>query len=73
MALQFMASCQQLVLVGAQGPVMTFAYQGLPVSKVPAGCTVTTLATVDHDIRAARGTYLQRASHALGVLCRRAT
>jgi acetolactate synthase-1/2/3 large subunit len=32
---------------------MTFAYQGVPVSKLPAGCTTTTLATVDHDIRAA--------------------
>lgn len=53
MALQFMAPYQQLVLVGAQRPVVTFAYQGLPVSKVPAGCTVTTLATVDHDMRMA--------------------
>jgi len=28
----------------------TFAYQGAPLNKVPAGCQVTTLATVDHDL-----------------------
>ena len=52
-ALKFMESYQQLILVGALLPVVTFAYRNKPVIKVPAGCEVTTLATVDHDILAA--------------------
>jgi acetolactate synthase I/II/III large subunit len=41
---------QQLILVGALLPVTTFSYKGKPLVKVPDGCEVTTLATVDHDM-----------------------
>jgi acetolactate synthase I/II/III large subunit len=53
MALKFLAPYEQLVLVGALLPVATFAYKDKPVVKVPAGCDVSTLATVDHDMIAA--------------------
>jgi acetolactate synthase I/II/III large subunit len=44
---------QQLILVGALLPVTTFAYKDQPLVKVPEGCEVTTLATVDHDMLSA--------------------
>lgn len=52
-ALSFFEQYSQLILVGANFPVVTFAYQGKPVLKVPASCDVSSLATVDHDMRAA--------------------
>ena len=64
MALPFLASYQQLILVGAHRPVVTFAYQGMPLTKVREGCTTTTLATLDHDILAALGDL----AHAVGAL-----
>jgi len=64
MALPFFASYQQLILVGTSRPVVTFAYQGIPVTKVPEGCTTTTLATIDHDILAA----LRDLAHAVDAL-----
>ena len=53
LALKFLEPYEQLILVGALFPVATFAYQGKPVVKVPEGCEVSTLATVDHDMIAA--------------------
>lgn len=41
---------EQLILVGALPPVATFAYKGKPVTKLPPGCQVTAMATVEHDI-----------------------
>ncbi len=55
MALAFLARYEQMILVGALLPVVTFAYKDKPVIKVPKGCAVSTLATVDHDIPAALG------------------
>ena len=55
LAVPFLQQYAQLILVGALFPVTTFAYQGKPVIKVPAGCQVTTLATVEHDILSALG------------------
>jgi len=52
-ALPVLKRYQQLILVGALFPVTTFAYKGQPLSKVPEGCEVSTLATVDHDILSA--------------------
>ena len=52
-AIPFLQKYAQLILVGALFPVTTFAYKDKPVIKVPAGCQVTTLATVDHDILSA--------------------
>jgi acetolactate synthase I/II/III large subunit len=52
-ATPFLQKYEQLILVGALLPVTTFAYKGKPVTKVPASCQVTTLATVDHDLLAA--------------------
>ena len=52
-AIPFLNKYEQLILVGALYPVATFAYHNKPVVKVPPGCEVTTLATVDHDILAA--------------------
>ncbi|MGO9013887.1 MAG: acetolactate synthase large subunit [Dissulfurispiraceae bacterium] len=49
-ALNFLASYEQLILVGASFPVVTFAYKDMPVLKVQKGCEVSTLATVDVDI-----------------------
>jgi len=49
----FLQGYEQLILLGAQHPMSTFAYQGSPLNKVPATCQVTTMATVDHDVRAA--------------------
>lgn len=62
-AVPFFAKYEQLILVGALMPVTTFAYKGKPVIKVPAGCPVTALATVDHDILFA----LRDLAHALGA------
>jgi acetolactate synthase-1/2/3 large subunit len=59
----FLQGYEQLILLGAQLPMSTFAYQGSPLNKVPATCQVTTMATVDHDLLAAlRG--LAEAVHA---------
>ena len=44
---------QRLILVGALLPVSTFAYKGRPLLKVPEGCEVSTLATVEHDMLSA--------------------
>ena len=52
-ALPVLKRYQQLILVGALFPVTTFAYKGQPLLKVPEGCEVSTLATVDHDILSA--------------------
>ena len=38
---------------GGLFPVSTFAYKGRPLLKVPEGCEVSTLATVDHDMLSA--------------------
>jgi acetolactate synthase I/II/III large subunit len=46
---------EQLILAGALVPVATFAYKGKPVLKVPEGCQISTLATVEHDLLAALG------------------
>ena len=40
----------QIVLVGNQIPIPTFSYKGKPLTKVPEGCDIRTLATVDCDI-----------------------
>jgi acetolactate synthase-1/2/3 large subunit len=53
LALRLLEPYEQLILVGALCPVATFAYEGQPVTKIPAACTVSTLATVEHDLVAA--------------------
>ncbi len=53
MADPFLEPYKQLILVGALVPVTTFAYKDKPLSKVPQGCEVSTLATVEHDILSA--------------------
>jgi len=53
MAVEVLKPYEQLVLVGALIPVATFAYKDKPVVKIPKGCQVSTLATVDHDLLAA--------------------
>ena len=53
MADPFLEPYKQLILVGALLPVTTFAYKDKPLMKVPKGCDVTTLATVEHDILSA--------------------
>jgi acetolactate synthase-1/2/3 large subunit len=62
-AIPFLKPYQQLVLVGALLPVTTFAYKDKPLLKVPPGCEVTALATVDHDILSALSD-LAKAVHA---------
>jgi acetolactate synthase-1/2/3 large subunit len=52
-ALPFLEPYAQLLLVGALFPVTTFSYKGKPVVKVPTGCEVSALATVDHDMLSA--------------------
>ena len=52
-AMMLLQPYEQLVLIGAQIPVTTFAYKGKPLVKVPPGCAVNVLATVDHDLPAA--------------------
>ncbi|MGE5204018.1 MAG: acetolactate synthase large subunit [Chlamydiota bacterium] len=52
-ALRLLAPYEQLILVGAPFPVATFAYKDKAVVKVPEGCQVSTLATVEHDLLAA--------------------
>ncbi len=44
---------KQMILVGALLPVTTFSYKDKPLLKIPEGCVVTTLATVDHDMLSA--------------------
>jgi acetolactate synthase-1/2/3 large subunit len=53
MAIEVLKPYEQLLLVGALIPVATFAYKDKPVVKIPQGCQVSTLATVDHDLLAA--------------------
>jgi acetolactate synthase I/II/III large subunit len=53
MALKFLEPYEQLILVGALFPVVTFAYKDKPVVKISKSCEVSTLATVDHDMMAA--------------------
>ncbi|MDM0106554.1 acetolactate synthase large subunit [Variovorax sp. J22R24] len=55
MAVKVLAPYEQLLLVGALPPVSTFAYEGQPLTKVPDGCQLATLATVEHDLQAALG------------------
>jgi acetolactate synthase-1/2/3 large subunit len=49
-ALRFMEPYEQLILVGAFPPVVTYAHKGMPVLKAPENCETVTLATVDHDL-----------------------
>ena len=58
-AMHLLQPYEQLVLVCTPLPVATFAYQNSPLLKVPSGCQVTTLATVDHDLIAALGDLAQ--------------
>ncbi|NND13296.1 MAG: acetolactate synthase large subunit [Acidimicrobiia bacterium] len=53
MSLPQFREVDQVILVGALNPVATFAYQGMPLSKIPEKCALWTLATTDHDIPAA--------------------
>ncbi len=48
-----LAEYEQIVLVGNQIPIPTFSYKGKPLTKVPQGCEIKTLATIDCDIPAA--------------------
>ncbi len=48
-----LADFEQIILVGNQIPIPTFSYKGKPLTKVPAGCEIKTLATIDCDILAA--------------------
>jgi acetolactate synthase-1/2/3 large subunit len=48
----FLQGYEQLILLGAQLPMSTFAYQGAPLNKLPASCQVTALATVENDLLA---------------------
>ena len=41
---------EQIILVGNQIPIPTFSYKGKPLTKVPAGCEIKTLATVECDL-----------------------
>lgn len=41
---------EQIILVGNQIPIPTFSYKGKPLTKVPEGCAIKTLATIDCDI-----------------------
>jgi acetolactate synthase-1/2/3 large subunit len=50
MAAPLLQQFTQLVLVGTLPPVSTFAYQGVPVTKVPPGCHVSTFLTAEQDI-----------------------
>lgn len=55
LALQFFkeSGIEQIILVSTLTPVATFAYQNMPVLKVPDGCEVWTYATVDHNVMTA--------------------
>ena len=53
LARPFLKPYQQLIVVGALLPVTTFAYKDRPLLKVPEGCEVSTLATVEHDMLSA--------------------
>jgi acetolactate synthase-1/2/3 large subunit len=50
MCVQFLASYEQLVFVGAPLPVATFAYRNKPVLKCPASCALFTMGSMDEDI-----------------------
>lgn len=63
MALQFLASFEQLIFVGAGFPVATFAYRGKPVMKSPNDCTLFEMASVRQDLGAA----LERLAAACGA------
>jgi acetolactate synthase-1/2/3 large subunit len=41
---------EQIVLVGNQIPIPTFSYKGKPLTKVPEGCAIKTLATTECDL-----------------------
>lgn len=41
---------EQIILVGNQIPIPTFSYKGKPLTKVPQGCQIKTLATIECDI-----------------------
>ena len=50
MCVQFLASYEQLVFVGAAFPVATFAYRNKPVFKSPADCALFTMVTMNEDM-----------------------
>jgi acetolactate synthase-1/2/3 large subunit len=50
---QFLASFQQLIFVGALFPVATFAYRNKPTFKSPPGCELYTMASAEQDLPAA--------------------
>jgi acetolactate synthase-1/2/3 large subunit len=41
---------EQIILVGNQIPIPTFSYKGKPLTKVPEGCAIKTLATTECDL-----------------------
>jgi acetolactate synthase I/II/III large subunit len=47
---RFLESFQQLVFVGAQFPVATFAYRNKPTLKSPPGCDLFAMASVEQDL-----------------------
>jgi acetolactate synthase-1/2/3 large subunit len=53
MAQASLAEYQQVILVGAQPPVSTFAYRGAATHKLPGGCETWAFASPDHDLLAA--------------------
>lgn len=50
MAQAFFSPFEQLILIGAKSPVSTFAYRGLPASKIPPHCNVVSLVSVEQNI-----------------------
>lgn len=63
---QFLAGFEQMVFVGAAFPVATFAYQGKPTMKAPAGCELFGMADERHDLAAALEA-LEAATGSLGA------
>ncbi|MBM3224889.1 MAG: acetolactate synthase large subunit [Candidatus Tectomicrobia bacterium] len=62
-ALQVLKDVQRMILVGARAPVAFFGYPNQPSVLTPAGCALSTLATVDADILDA----LERLADMLGA------
>lgn len=62
-ALQVLKEVQRLILVGARVPVAFFGYPNQPSVLTPAGCAISTLATLEHDIVDA----LERLADAVGA------
>ena len=63
MATPFLAEYEQLILVGAQPPVSTFAYQNAVTHKASPDCELWTLASPDQDLCGA----LQALAEAVGA------